>query len=215
MFKLFGVVLCCLGLVISTGTKADSCVGPGSANARILNFSISDEGVRTALAAALHLGLNPYNFPQDWIARIATPCKRLDFKGGDGLYTLYGVDARDTPPRYAIRPSDRSRIAYLALLPLPKPALAAMSVGSVDGRFHFKPPDMMYVLAITDGYQRPFFRFYDTIPDDHTLAIDMCAALTGEDMPIGVYNSSFGNTQFYTAASPKPTPHPRCRVTVS
>ena len=167
------------------------------------------------MAAAIAMGLSPYTFPMDKIAKISTPCKRLNFKAGDDVYTLYGSYLQGSgPPRYAMRGDDRSRIAYLALLPLPKPALAAMRAGSKDGQYRFKQPDMIFVLAVTDGYQRPFFRFYGAIPDDQTLAIDMCAALTGEDNPIGAYNSSFGNTEFYAAALPKPA-RPKCRMTIS
>jgi hypothetical protein len=214
MNRLRGAIVFCLGVASANDAIADSCTKPGSTSAKILNLPVSDENARTALAVALNLGLSPYSFPQVSIAGITAPCKRLDFKASDGIYTLYGVDERDSPPRYAMQEKNTDRIAYLALLPLPAPAVAAVSAAPNLGRYRFKPGQMIYVLAVTEGYQRTFFRFYDAIPDDRTLATDMCAALSGEDKPIGVYNSSFGNTVFYTEEPSKPA-HQKCRVIIS
>ena len=213
MSRSLTILLLFLGLARANQAMAEACARPGSTNAKIIALPRSDESSRTAMAASIHLGLSPFDYPLNRIAKISDPCKRLSFKSGDSTYTLYGDD-RKSPPRYAMRSHDTSRIAYLALLPLPKPALAALRRGPQKGVYQFTPPDMIFVLAVTDGYQRPFFRFYDAIPDDQTLAMDMCAALSGDDLPIGAYNSSFGTTQFYSVAAPRLS-HPKCRVTIS
>jgi hypothetical protein len=202
-----------LALSLAGTAHAAGC-DAGSAKAKYLTLSTADEAARTALAAAIFLGLNPFSFPQDRIAAVTQPCKRRDFHARDGLYTLYG-DIDGEPQRYAMRKADLTRVAYLAELPLPAPAFAALRAGSKNGNYTFKNGQMIFVLAVTEGYQRNIFHFYDAIPDDQTLAIDMCAALSGDDMPIGTYNSSFGTTTFYAPAPPRGPRRMTCRIVIS
>lgn len=216
--KIAGLLgLLAFGVLLAVSAQAAPC-GQGSPKARYLTLSTADENARNTLAAALHMALRPYDFPVGKIALIAQPCRWRDFHARDGLYTLYG-DGYGEPQRYAMRKNDLSRVAYLALMPLPMPAVAAIRAGpSKDGNYHFKHGQMIYVLAVADeshGYQRDLFHFYDVIPDDQTLAIDMCAALSGDDAPIGAYNGSFGTTTFYVPSSPKKQRRMFCRIVTS
>jgi hypothetical protein len=156
------------------------------------------------LGIAIELGLNPASFPDAYIAKIATPCRRTIFQAGSDQFGLFGVEKRDQPPRYAKSETGHdTRIAYLAALPRPAAALASVQAGPKGGVYKFKPADFIFILAVTNATDRLFFRFYDAIPDDVTVAQDMCAALAGEDIPIGTYDSLTGKTGIYDNSAPK------------
>jgi hypothetical protein len=196
---------------------AFGCDGPGSANARIVTIPTESAQDRLGLGIAIELGLNPASFPDAYIAKIATPCRRTVFQVGSDQFGLFGVEKRDQPPRYAKSETGHdTRTAYLAALPRPMPAIASAQAGLVRGVYKFKPQDFIFVLAVTKSTDRLFFRFYDAIPDDATVAQDMCATLAGEDIPIGSYDSLTGKSVLYATSAPRKLSRgPHCRQTIS
>lgn len=205
-----------LAVVAPIPAHALDC-GPGSASARIVTLPTESAQDRLGLGIAVELGLNPASFPDDYIAKIATPCQRTKFQVGSGQFALFGVNNRDQPPRYAKSETGHdTRIAYLAALPRPAAAIASVQAGPKGGVYKFKPGDFIFILAVTKATDRLLFRFYDAIPDDVTLAQDMCAALAGEDIPIGTYDSLTGKTGLYASSVPRKLPRGQhCRQTIS
>jgi hypothetical protein len=197
---------------------AADCAKPGSPDAKAVRFTLDAQDMRTGLAFSIHLGLSPSSFPADRIAAMTRPCKIKEFQAGRA-FTLYGAPVaqgpESEPSRFAISGNDLTRIAYLGLMPFPKPALDAMHTGPKDGFYSFKKPEFMYALAVTDGTKRQIFRFYDAIPDDESLALDMCAALLGEDPVIARYDSIMGAVEFAAPAPPEARGRPRCRTAIS
>ncbi|MGD0190308.1 MAG: hypothetical protein ABSD74_06170 [Rhizomicrobium sp.] len=197
MGKLMSAALCVVFVFAVSplyAIAAASCKDTGSMSAKPLTFSETDVDTQTGLSVSFTFGLTPATFPLQDIGQTANPCKRGEFDVGAVTYQLFGTG--DSPPRWAGNANAPGRIVYVALLPKPAPALAAYQAQSNATSFQFKPGDMMFVLAITDGDARQLYRFYDAIPDDSTLAGDMCAALSGAWKPIASFNTASGHSTF-------------------
>lgn len=209
LFFLIGLAAC------ATGSRPafSACAGVGESGARSLKFP-PDLETRKSLALSIHLGLNPPSFPAEQIRKQPAPCRRASFHAGEADFTLFGTDA-GLPPRYAVSTRD-DRIAYVALLPLPKPAAAAWKENPGAPKYSFPHQDFMYVLSLTNGGQRLIYRFYSVLPKDDRLMADMCAALTGEDPVIGIYDSLSGRSDLRSLGLASEALHSsRCRANIS
>jgi hypothetical protein len=184
--KRFAITLSAIFFSLAHAEAAPACHGSGSQSAKMLFFSPNDSETLRGLYIALNMGLTPATFPAQDVAKARAPCERAHFDAATASYTLYGDDA-GLPPRWASA-AVGGRIAYVALLPQPGPALAAYRANSSGTEFPFKPGDMMYVLAVTAGDSRQLYRFYDALPDDARLSGDMCAALNGELPVLGTFD---------------------------
>jgi hypothetical protein len=193
-----------LMVMIGGASASPACKGVGSTTAKPLDFANSDNDTLMGLTIALVYGLDPSTFPARDIAAEASPCKRGDFDVGSVTYSLYGDEG--LPQRWATDPNLSGRLVYIALLPRPGPALAAYRAQPNSSSVQFKPGDMMFVLAVTDGDQRRLFRFYDAIPDDSTLEADMCAALSGQLALLGQFDTSSGHADFAGLANSETPP---------
>jgi hypothetical protein len=175
-------------LTIAPAEAAPACNSPSSLTAKTLLFSPGDSDTLNGLSIALAMGLEPATFPAQNVAKLQAPCERAHFDANSASYILYGDDD-GLPPRWAAQ-TGNDKIAFVALLPLPGPALASYR-GSPDGtQFKFQNSDMMYVLAVAVGGERQIYRFYDVLPDDARLSGDMCAALNGQLPLLGTFDTA-------------------------
>jgi len=157
------------------------------------------------LAASYYLALSPAGEPENYLRKQNVRCKRTEFNVGTVSFALFGSD--NSPVlRYALHDNDYTRMAFLALAPRPDAAASATPNG---GNYSFKKSEMIYMLGVTDGDDRQVFRYYDTIPTDAALAMDMCRALSGEDPVLGVYDTVRQRSRFDTV---QPAPCAGCAV---
>lgn len=195
------------GLLALGGTPvlaADVCA-PGSSGAIQLSFNAARDDTRVGLGVALQFGLDPTTFPAEQIAQNPDVCPRGRFRAGEGSYTLLG-STDNLPPRFARSAIGSSTIVFLALLPKPDQAFAwaKKHAESRETQATFKPSDMMYVLAVTDGAARELYAFFDTIPDDAKLATAMCGALTNQLPLLGTYQTETGESVISDVAKAQP-----------
>jgi hypothetical protein len=167
------------------------------AGAQILTFTYADEKTQAGFHYAVTLGLRPPTFPDEDIAKIASPTERGEVKVKGKTYKIFGKDD-DSPPRWATSSRDRGKVVYLALMPKPEPALAWYEKYQKDNNTpaNFGANDWMYALVIKDGDDRHIYRLYDKIPDDKTLSAAMSDAVEGKIARIAVYNMESSDTKF-------------------
>jgi hypothetical protein len=190
-----------------------ACHGAGFPAAKELAFDPHDETISEGLNIALQMGLTPATFPADDIAKIAKPCRRLDFEAAGLTYSLYGTDDA-LPYRWASTPTRPGEVAYTAAMPGPGPALdwyLKNGRNSTSAQFS-TGTETLVVLAITAGDTREIFRFYDKTPADAVLAADMCAALSGE-LPVVATLTEGSGTADLSHLRDKPSGKPSsCRT---
>jgi hypothetical protein len=212
--KHIGMAVIALFFATAHAEAAPACNGPGSSTARTLTFSPSDSDTVRGLAVSLLMGLTPASFPAPDIAKVQGACERAHFDAASASFTLYGNDT-GLPPRWASAATG-DRIAYVALLPQPGPALASYRANSGGTDFAFKPGDMMYVLAVTSGGSRQIYRFYDALPDDARLAGDMCAALNDQLPVLGTLDTATGQSDLARLGSvATPVVNAACHVSLA
>jgi hypothetical protein len=176
-------------LVPGTAHAAEKCTDMGSPAAQEIELGNSGE-TKAGLMATFLLGLNPPTFPAEDIGKIANPCERTTFTVGGDAYTVHGGD-RDQPPRWAASVSKPERVAYIALVPRPAPALDWFHRYEKDNNApaNFNTgADMMFALAVTAGLKREIYAYYDKIPDDAHLTDAMCKALAGGLVRFATWN---------------------------
>ena len=189
------ILLTTLTAAVSPALAADAC-DAGSPAAKQLTFDPDDSDTRAGLGTALRFGLSPETFPAKEIKENPRACLRGTLQAGRVTFTLLG-ESSILPERWAEDPGVTDMVVLLASLPKPQAALAWMKRakdGDTSGSSALG--DMMYVLVLTDGSKRYLHAFFDTMPDDATLARAMCGALTGQTPPVGMYGAATGESHF-------------------
>lgn len=169
-----------LAVLIRAGgsVAATPCAHPGSSAAVPVFYYTADDAVLDGLQVTLDLGLEPPTFPSEDIAKHPDACVRAPFTAAAQTWTLFG-DEDDTPPRWAISPTDPKRIVFIAAMP---PAEQA-HLWAESQRKHptheavAKFKGFMYALVAADGPNRQVYGFYSALPDDARLSEAMTAVI--------------------------------------
>ena len=188
-----------VAFALANGARADGvCSNNGVSTVSELDFHGADNDTVTGLTIALALGLDPPSFPFEAVTASSSPCEHGAFRVGTDSYDLYSADV--APLRWAVSKADLSRIAFLAQVPRPAPALNAIKADPDAMSVQFSTNQLMFVLAVTEGDKRGIYRFYDAIPDDVRLEHDMCMALSGHTAALASFDP-FTNKGDFTGLS--------------
>ncbi|MDR3526132.1 MAG: hypothetical protein P4L57_02560 [Rhizomicrobium sp.] len=184
-------ILAALSMTIAVAAPAQAgCDKFEHASATILSLDSSGKDFAASLRASLIFGLDKRGVMAHALSAQQPPCSHGSFIANNGSYGLFGEDSKG-PARWAISAATPDAVIVLAAMPLPEtaPALQQQYKDNPGIPVMANTRAMMFALAISTSDAYRIYRYYDDIPSDAVMKLDMCKAVTGQLAVLAIYDA--------------------------